>query len=172
MLMILQSLFLAAMVFGMSSAQAATIEGRVTRVSGGDTITVVNRDRQSIHIRIHGIDAPEKTQGFGESAAVNLARLVAGKEITAECYKVDKHKRQVCKVWAPPQYCATCGKTLDVGHAQVVAGWAWWHRPYANEQSAEDRGRYESAEQEAKARKIGLWSDTTPIAPWDFRKKR
>jgi endonuclease YncB( thermonuclease family) len=31
----------------------------------------------------------------------------------------------------------------------------------------EDRGRYESAEDEAKARKWGLWVDTNPINPYD-----
>jgi len=33
---------------------------------------------------------------------------------------------------------------------------AWWYRYYAKEQSPEDQGRYESAEDEAKARKWGL----------------
>ena len=44
------------------------------------------------------------------------------------------------------------------------------YRYYAKEQSPEDRGRYESAEEEAKARKWGLWADTDPINPYDGRK--
>ena len=43
---------------------------------------------------------------------------------------------------------------------------------YAKEQTSEDRGRYESAEQDARARKRGLWTDKEPVAPWDFRKTR
>ena len=35
----------------------------------------------------------------------------------------------------------SCGKTLDANLAQVLAGFAWWYRYYAKEQSEEDRGR-------------------------------
>lgn len=101
-----------------------------------------------------------------------MARFVAGKEVSADCHKIDRYKRQVCKVWVQPADCATCGKSLDAGHAQIVAGMAWWYRDYAKEQTSEDRGRYESAEQDARARKRGLWVDKEPVAPWDFRKTR
>jgi endonuclease YncB( thermonuclease family) len=46
----------------------------------------------------------------------------------------------------------------------------WWYRYYAKEQSPEDRGRYESAEDEAKARGWGLWADPNPISPYEWRK--
>ena len=61
-------------------------------------------------------------------------------------------------------------KTLEVNHAQLLAGMAWWYRYYAKDQSTEDRGRYESAEDEAKAGKRGLWADPGPINPYDWRK--
>ena len=48
---------------------------------------------------------------------------------------------------------------LDVCHAQVIAGLEWWYREYAKEQTAEDKGRYESADDEARLRKWGLWQD-------------
>jgi hypothetical protein len=60
--------------------------------------------------------------------------------------------RVLGKVWVQPADCPSCGKTLDANHAQLLAGMAWWYRYYAKEQSREDRGRYESAEDEAKAR--------------------
>ena len=69
-----------------------------------------------------------------------------------------------------PVDCPTCGKTLDANHAQILAGMAGWYRYYAKEQSPEDQGRYESAEDEAKARKWGLWADPNPINPYDWRK--
>jgi endonuclease YncB( thermonuclease family) len=49
---------------------------------------------------------------------------------------------------------------------------AWWYRKYAREQSPEDQGRYEFAEKEARDKKVGLWHDATPTAPWEFRKQR
>ena len=49
---------------------------------------------------------------------------------------------------------------------------AWWYSYYAKQQSAEDRGRYESAEDEANARDRGLWSVPDPVNPYDWRKGR
>jgi endonuclease YncB( thermonuclease family) len=63
------------------------------------------------------------------------------------------------------------GKTLDVGYAQISVGLAWWFRRYADEQSAEDRGRYASEEEEARLRKRGLWQDANPVPPWEWRKR-
>jgi endonuclease YncB( thermonuclease family) len=51
----------------------------------------------------------------------------------------------------------------------MTAGLAWWFRKYANEQSAEDRGRYEHAEFEAKIRRAGLWSEKAPTPPREWR---
>ena len=53
--------------------------------------------------------------------------------------------------------------TLDAGQAQLRIGLAWWFRKYAKEQSLEDRGRYESEEQEARAKRVGLWQNSDPI---------
>jgi endonuclease YncB( thermonuclease family) len=97
---------------------------------------------------------------------MRLGELVARKEVRV---KFDKHDRYGRIVWVKPPNCPTCGKTLDVGLAQVTTGMAWWYRKYANEQSAEDQGRYEFAEQEAKAKRVGLWQDKNPQSPWEFR---
>ena len=49
--------------------------------------------------------------------------------------------------------------TLDAGHAQIIVGLAWWYRKYATEQSPQDRGVNEFSEQEARAKRVGLWRD-------------
>jgi len=36
----------------------------------------------------------------------------------------------------------------------------------------EDRGRYESEEQEAKGRTRGLWADREPVPPWEWRRRK
>jgi endonuclease YncB( thermonuclease family) len=73
-------------------------------------------------------------------------------------------KRIVGKVLVTePVCCPACPKTLDAGLAQLTVGLAWWYRKYAKEQSAEDAQRYEFAEQEARAKRAGLWADGQPI---------
>jgi endonuclease YncB( thermonuclease family) len=107
-------------------------------------------------------------QPFGDRSTRNLAGLVHSKEVKVECPK----KEMVCKVWVQPADCPRCGKTLDVGYAQISVGLAWWNRAYAKEQSDEDRGRYESEEEDARLRKRGLWRDAQPIPPWQWRAER
>jgi endonuclease YncB( thermonuclease family) len=91
--------------------------------------------------------------------------LVGGKEVRVEFEKNDHYGRILGKVWVTPPDCPTCGKTLDVGLAQITSGMAWRFRRYAHEQSPEDQGRYEFAEQEAKTKKVGPWKEENPIPP-------
>ena len=145
--------------------------GRVVGVADGDTVTVLDADRQRHKIRLGGIDAPEKAQPFGQRSKENLSRLVFGKDVRVEWDKRDKYKRIVGKVWVQPASCPTCPMTLDAGHAQITVGLAWWYRKYAKEQSPADRGAYEFSEQEAKAKRVGLWSDPAPVPPWEWRRR-
>jgi endonuclease YncB( thermonuclease family) len=142
-----------------SFAETRSLEGIVVHIADGDTITVLDSNKVQHRVRIAGIDAPEKNQPFGNASRKRLVDLVARKEVRVEFNKHDRYGRILGKVLVKPPDCPTCGKTLDVGLAQITTGMAWWYRKYANEQSAEDQGRYEFAEQEARAKKAGLWKD-------------
>lgn len=117
-----------------ANALADTFSARVVAITDGDTITVLDANKQQHKIRFNGIDAPESRQPFGTRSTQNLARYV--------------------------------------GLAQITDGMAWWFRRYADEQTAEDRGRYESAENEARLQRRGLWRDTEPVPPWERRRTR
>jgi endonuclease YncB( thermonuclease family) len=65
-----------------------------------------------------------------------------------------------------------CPKTLDAGMAQLTQGLAWHDEKYAGEQDPQQRGQYEFAEEEARARRVGLWRDTDPVPPWERRLER
>ena len=148
----------------------ADIEGRVVGVTDGDTIKVLDANSTQHKIRLTGIGAPEKKQPYGKASREHLASMVAGKDVFVESNNNDRYGRVLGKVWVQPADCPKCGKTLDANHAQLLAGMAWWYRYYAKQQSPEDRGRYESAEDEAKARGWGLWTEPNPINPYDWRK--
>jgi len=125
---------------------------------------------EQVKVRLQGIDAPERKQPVGERARQALAELTFQKEAELRCTKTDRYKRQVCTVWVPPASASTGPRTIDAGLAMVTQGMPWWYRAYAREQSPQERGQYEFAEQEAKTRKVGLWRDVQPIAPWNWRK--
>ena len=150
----------------------ADVSGRVVSVTDGDTIKVLDDTNTQHKVRLTGINAHERGQPYGTASRDSLASMVAGNEVRVESSKNDRYGRVLGTVWVQPSDCPSCGKTLDANHAQLLAGMAWWYRYYAKEQPPEDRGRYESAEDEAKARRWGLWADPNPINPYDWRKGR
>lgn len=156
------------------AARAETLRGSVVGVSDGDTITVLDANREQHKIRVAGIDAPEKAQPFGQRSKESLSKLVFGKDVDVEWKKRDRYQRIVGKVLVAEPTCQSvrCTKSLDAGFAQLTVGLAWWYRKYASEQSPGDAQRYESAEQEARSRRAGLWSDGQPTPPWDWRKAK
>jgi len=67
--------------FAPHASFARTIEGKVIKVADGDTITVLDANKEQHRIRLAGIDAPEKRQPFGNASRKMLRELVAGKEV-------------------------------------------------------------------------------------------
>jgi endonuclease YncB( thermonuclease family) len=154
-----------------AAAQEHELLGRVVAVTDGDTIKVLDANNTLHRVRLSGIDAPERSQPFGAASRKNLESMVAGQQVIVRSVKYDKYGRILGSVWVRPRDCPPCGKTLYVNHAQILDGMAWWYRYYADEQSEEDRGRFESAELEAIARKWGLWADPKPVPPWVWRRQ-
>lgn len=131
-------------------------------MADGDTITVLDANKVQHKVRLAGIDAPERTQPYGERSRESLDELVAGKTVIVETHKKDRYKRLVGKVLVDGH---------DVNIEQVRRGMAWFYREYAHEQSATDRQGYDQAEIEAKGFRKGLWADKSPVPPWEFRQK-
>ena len=170
---IFSGLGLALLLLSATNVLADTLTGQVIGVTDGDTIKVLDGDKQQHKIRLAGLDAPEKSQPFGQRSKENLSRMVFGKEVDVLWSKRDRYGRIVGKVKVSEPGCQRpeCAKTLDVGLAQVSDGLAWWYRKYAKEQSVRDARAYEEAEQQARARRVGLWLDAHPTPPWDWRRK-
>ena len=159
------------------AAGGGVVEGRVVAIADGDTITVLDAGKAQHRVRLAGIDAPERGQPGGQRSKESLSALVFDQPVRVESSKRDRFGRVVGKVWAasPDSPCRgkpDCPMTLDAGLAQITMGRAWWFRKYADEQSPEDRARYEFAEQEAHAKKAGLWRDGTAAPPWEWRKAK
>ena len=118
--------------------------------------------------------APEKKQPFGQRSKQHLSDLVYGRTVDVIWHKRDRYRRIVGQVMVAPPSCPApaCPKTTDAGLRQVEAGMAWWYRKYSREQAGEDAAAYERAEDLARSRRQGLWSEPNPVAPWEWRKAR
>lgn len=149
-----------ALLWSSLSATAADIVGRVVGVSDGDTITVLVDNHDRLKVRLAGIDAPEKSQPFGSVSKKSLSDQVFGKTVNIESNKKDRYGRFLGRV---------IFNGTDVCLEQIRAGMAWHYKRYSNEQSESLRLEYADAESQARQLKIGLWSEPTPVAPWEFR---
>lgn len=145
---------------GSKTADTATLEGKVVGVSDGDTITVLSNGNEQTHVRIMGIDAPEKKQAYGQRSKQSMSECAFGKTVAVEWNKKDRYGRTIGKVIA---------EGVDCGLSQIELGMAWHYKTYAREQSTADRDAYSNAETNARAKKMGLWFDSNPEAPWTFR---
>jgi len=150
---------------------ADSVEGPVVEVSDGATLTVHDKVRGRVTVRLAGIDAPAAGQPYGRESRQHLSDLTRDRTVRVEWRKSDERGRLLGKVVLRAVDCADCPKTRDAGLAQLEAGLAWWQRDYRRQQSLEDQGYYEYAEFDAKARRIGLWQDPAPIPPWEWRKR-
>lgn len=146
----------------MPSYAAETIAGRA-QVVDGDTIAI---DGTKAHIRLYGIDTPEKKQTCddaagkrylcGSRAAAYLAELI-GRNGQVKCFEEDRDRygRIVAE-------CSTSDNKTVLNAAMVKAGWAVEYKQYSD-------GRYDQEEVEAKREKRGLWAGQF-VVPANWRR--
>lgn len=146
-----------------SFASADVISGRVVGVADGDTITILDGTNTQHKIRLNGIDAPEKSQAFGNVSKRSLSDMVFNQQVDVDWLKEDRYGRKVGKVLLNNE---------DVNLKQIKRGLAWYFKKYKSDVAQEDRITYVQAQQEAEENKTGLWVDPNPIPPWDFRKQK
>lgn len=135
--------------------------GKVVDVHDGDTIRVLNDQKQQIKCRFNGIDAPELGQDFGNRSKQSLSEMVFRKIVTVEYDKIDKYGKNVFKILIN-------GK--EINFEQVRHGMAWHYKKYQDEQTAEDRKVYAEAEINARNQKLGLLAQPNPNEPSVWRR--
>lgn len=141
-----------------SVAHAETLHGTVVGVSDGDTLTVYDRSKNgSFRIRLAEIDAPEKNQPFGQKAKQALSDLCYRKEARIETEEKDRYGRAIGYVWC---------NGINANEEMVKKGLAWVYRRYAKNE------RLQMLEDAARYARVGLWRDTNPTPPWEWRRQR
>lgn len=130
------------------------IHGQVVNVANGDTLTVVI-DYKQVRVRLAEIDAPENKQPFGSRSKKSLSDLCFWIDAELTLKGKDQYGRKVARV--------SCNG-VDANAEQVKRGMAW-----VFDEHAKDPGLYK-LQDEARSAKRGLWSDKSPIPPWQWRK--
>lgn len=144
---------------------AFRLNGRITDVSDGDTLTLAGASGSTV-IRMSDMDTPEVSHGhsrpgqrFGRAAEASLKSMApVGAEARAECYERDQYNRSVCTVFVGSQ---------NLNLEQIERGWGmlpdnpdWVRDP-----------RSVSAQARAKQQRLGVWQSPNPQTPasWRYR---
>lgn len=136
--------------------QQEIFQAKVIGITDGDTIIVLTKDKKQVKIRLEGIDCPEMKQDFGTKAKQATSDRCFGKQVSIHKSGVDRYGRTLAYVYVGDK----C-----INKELLKLGMAWHFKKYNGDQ--------ELAQLEilAREKKVGLWSQQDPIAPWDWRKK-
>ncbi len=133
------------------------LSGKIIEVHDGDTATLLSKENRKYRIRFYGIDAPESRQSHGRASGEALREKILGENVSVKVVNIDTYGRAVGKVFLHDRY---------VNLEMVNDGMAWYYANYARNEN-----ELAAAEQYARSRKAGLWKDSDPEAPWNWRRK-
>src|SRR5215471_5061424 len=142
----------------LANALADELRDPVVSVLDGDTIEALHNNRAEC-IRLNGIDCPAKGQAYGKRAKQAASERVFGKEVTLQTHGKDKYGRTMADALLPDG--------TNVNHELVTQGWCWWYR-----KDAPGNVILEELERRARGAGLGVWADSAPIPPWEWRKAR
>jgi micrococcal nuclease len=154
------------------SNAAEEILGRVIHVYDGDSLALQDQAGVRHEIRMAAIDAPEFGQAHSMRSKRHLESMVLRQAVRLVWHRRESHGRLLGKVLFRPAGCKDCPMDRDAALLQLEAGMAWWYREFKNEQTLAEQGYYEYAEFDARMKRLGLWSQSEPIAPWVWRRGR
>lgn len=129
--------------------------GEVVEVKDGDTIVVMHGPIRE-DVRLYGIDCPEKGRDYSRKATEFTRKMTEGKTAEIDGVTRDRYGRTVAWVTV---------EGASVNREVVKAGLAWWFRKYCPNEP-----ELEALESQARAQKVGLWSQSDQIPAWVLAK--
>ena len=158
------------------------VTGKVIRVTSGDTFTLLDvrqppypeqdvvepwgfgeeldlnppPDETPTIIHLAEIDAPEKNQPYGDTSRQKLAAKLLGCVVRVTYFEKDRFNNIVGTVNLGDRW---------INEEVLAEGCAWHDKRYS------DDDELDTAEQQARARRIGLWAEAQPVSPWEWRQR-
>jgi len=139
-----------------ANAQQEQLTGTVVGITDGDTFTLLKKDSTTIKVRLASIDCPERKQAYSARAKEFVSDAIFGKEVEVRIQSKDRYRRYIAMVY----YGRKC-----LNEELLKNGYAWHYKKYSKD------ARLQSMEDKARKRRIGLWADTHPVAPWNWRER-
>jgi endonuclease YncB( thermonuclease family) len=151
-------IILALLILSTYNVHTQTIlTAKVIGVKDGDTVEVLDDHNKTTILRLAEVDCPEKKQPYGNAAKQFTSNAVYRKTISYIITNKDRYGRSLAKVYYKSKYLSS---------ELIKNGLGWHYKKYSNSRELA------LLEQKARAKKIGLWADPTPVQPSDWRKAK
>jgi len=128
----------------------------IKKIIDGDTVHVFY-EGEIYKIRLLEIDAPERNQPYGKESTEYLRSLLNEGSVDVDISGTDRYGRKLGRLY---------WEGRDINRSMISAGYAWVYDDYVT-----DRSFYEN-QNKARNSKKGLWKDSNPIEPWNWRKAK
>lgn len=139
-------------------------EYRLSYAADGDSFELEDAQKRKRSVRLYGIDAPEGGQAFGNKSRNHLLSLIKGQKLQLRTMYTDNYQRAVAIV-----YISRNGKAdeLSINQRQIQAGMAWVYDYFC---TSAECNTWKLEEAMAQKQKLGLWRDSNPVPPWQWRR--
>ena len=118
---------------------------------------VLTNDMKEYKIRLEHIDAPEKTQDFGQVAKKKLSEILWNEDVKIIYKHTDRYGRIIGEIYK---------NNLFVNEYMIRNGYAWWYKKYSTKKYLGE------LQDKAKENHKGLWATDNPINPENYRRKK
>ena len=112
-------------------------------------------NKTTIKVRLISIDCPERKQPYSAVATRFLSDHIFGNRVTVVVDSKDRYGRSLGWVYYDDK---------NINKELLKAGLAWHYRRYSKDE------KLQALEDQARARRKGLWKEKNPIPPWDWRR--
>ncbi len=128
----------------------------LSEVTAGDLVSV-KRNGTPVQVRVYGADCPEPGQDFAEESRKQVLTSVLDSSVSVHVLAIDSQKVPVALLFD--------GTGKSLGHWLVREGLAWW-----DDRNASKDSLLRKLNAEAVVAQRGIFSDSAPLAPWDYRR--
>lgn len=148
----------ACLLWSAAHADDQDFSGTVGRIFDGDSFLVRPAKGRDVDVRLQDIDAPEKSQPYGNTARAALVKLIADRQVFVDVIETDRYGRKIVRVYREPD-------RLDIAKAMVRDGHVWVYRRTLHDRS------FIALEDAARANGRGLWAlaEDDRLPPWQYR---
>lgn len=139
-------------------------EGVIVKVADGDTASLkISSSNQIVQIRFYGVDTPESkwtgkwpAQAYSSEAKQFTKSKLLGQKVLVNFNGGGTHNRCVGEIFINGS-----SHSLNL----IGGGYGWWYKRFSRQ-----RLDFKHAQESASLKRKGLWADSDPDAPWDYRR--